>query len=244
MHPSAYIEMAKTENLHWWFVGRRTIVESVIKRLKLPANAKILEIGSGTGGNLRMLSHYGDLSAIEMDATACSIALKNTAGQVDIRQAVFPVEIPFLDKKFDLICLFDVLEHIDRDTEALVALRGLLAEGGRVLITVPAYNWLWSMHDEFLHHKRRYSRSELCWKAGLAGLRTANITYFNSFLFPLAAVVRLKDRLLSNPYSSGTSIPWKPINYLFKILFSSERHILSRVRLPAGVSLLATLENK
>jgi SAM-dependent methyltransferase len=244
MHPSAYIEMAKTENLHWWFVGRRMIVESVIKRFKLPANAKILEIGSGTGGNLKMLSHYGDLSAIEMDATARSISLKNTAGQIDIRQAIFPAEMPFQDTKFDLICLFDVLEHIDQDTEALVALRGLLAEGGRVLITVPAYSWLWSIHDEFLHHKRRYSRSELCSKADVAGLRTADITYFNSLLLPLAAVVRLKDRLLSNRSSSGTNIPWKPINYLLKILFSSERHILSRARLPAGVSILAVFDNK
>jgi SAM-dependent methyltransferase len=244
MHPSAYIEMAQTESRHWWFVGRRTIVESVIKRLKLPANAKILEIGSGTGGNLNMLSQYGELSAVEMDATARSIALRNAADQVDIRQAVFPAEMPFRDTKFDLICLFDVLEHIDRDTEALIALKGLLAEGGRVLITVPAYGWLWSVHDEFLHHKRRYSRTELCRKVGVAGLRTTEITHFNSFLLPLAAVVRLKDKLLASRSSSGNSIPWKPINYLLKFLFSSERHILGRARLPFGVSLLAVLQNK
>lgn len=242
MHPSAYIEMAGTESTHWWFVGRRMIVESVIKRLKLPTNAKILEIGSGTGGNLKMLSHYGELSAIEMDATARAIALRNTACKVDIRQAVFPAEIPFRDIKFDLICLFDVLEHIEEDGETLVALTGLLAEGGRVLITVPAYSWLWSVHDDFLHHKRRYSRTELCWKVRIAGFRTVKITYFNSLLLPLVAVVRLKDRLLSNRSSSGNSVPWKPVNYLLQFLFGSERHILSRVRLPFGVSLLTVLE--
>lgn len=242
MHPSAYIEMASTESRHWWFVGRRIIVESVIKRLSLPANAKILEIGSGTGGNLTMLGHYGDLSAVEMDATARSIALKNTAGRVDIRQAVFPAEIPFGDTKFDLICLFDVLEHIEQDTEALVALNGLLAEGGRVIITVPAYSWLWSVHDEFLHHKRRYSRTELCWKANVAGFRTDDVTHFNSLLLPLAAVVRLKDKLLASRSSSGNSIPWKPVNNLLRVIFSSERHILGRARIPFGVSLLAVLE--
>jgi SAM-dependent methyltransferase len=244
MHPSAYIEMAETERSHWWFVGRRMIVESVIKQFKLPANAKILEIGSGTGGNLKMLSYYGELRAVEMDATARSIALRNTAGRVDIRQAVFPAEMPFRDTKFDLICLFDVLEHIEQDRETLVALVGLLAKGGRVLITVPAYNWLWSVHDEFLHHKRRYSRTELCWKASAAGFRIVKITYFNSLLLPLVAVVRLKDKLLSNCSSSGNSIPWKPLNYLLKFLFGSERHILSRTRLPFGVSLLAVLEKQ
>src|SRR4029077_81559 len=132
-----------------------------ISRLKLPPKPRILEIGSGTGGNLVMLSSFGQVSAVEMDASARSIALQKTDGRFDIRAGFCPGGIPFANEKFDLICLFDVLEHIEEDIATLVAVKGLLASGGRVLMTVPAQQWLWSAHDEFLHHKRRYAAREL-----------------------------------------------------------------------------------
>lgn len=233
--------MADTESRHWWFAGRRAVLASVIGSLGLPADARILEIGSGTGGNLSMLSSFGKVSALEMDATARSIASKKTGGRFDIRAGRCPTDIPFADEKFDLICLFDVLEHIEEDMETLVAAKSLLAKGGRVLVTVPAYRWLWSAHDQHLHHKRRYSLSELRRKSAAAGLQPAKLSYFNTLLFPLAAMARLKDRLLGNSSASGTRIPPAPINRLFCALFSAERYLLGRFNLPFGVSLLAVL---
>ncbi|MGH9896703.1 MAG: class I SAM-dependent methyltransferase, partial [bacterium] len=157
MSPEAYLQMPETEASHWWYAGRRTALASLIAGLDLPVDARILEIGSGTGGNLPMLSSFGRVSALEMNATARSIAERKTSGRFDIREGLCPAEIPFADEKFHLVCLFDVLEHIEEDVETLVAARNLLAQGGRVILTVPAYRWLWGVHDELLHHKRRYS---------------------------------------------------------------------------------------
>lgn len=242
MNPNAYLEMSDTEARHWWFTGRRAILSNLIGSLELPANARILEIGSGTGGNLQMLSSFGQVSALEMDATARSIASEKTGGRFDIRPGYCPTDIPFAGEKFDLICLFDVLEHIDEDVETLIALKGLLSKEGKVLVTVPAYRWLWSAHDKFLHHKRRYSAAELRQKVADSGYKITKLSFFNTVLFPLAAIVRLKDKLMGNTSASGTSIPPALINQLFAGLFGIERFMLRKFNLPFGVSLMCVLQ--
>ncbi len=241
MSPEAYLEMADTEARHWWFTGRREILSRLISALNLPANARLLEVGSGTGGNLAMLSAFGDVSAIEMDATARSICSKKTSGRFDVRAGFCPNDIPFSDQKFDLICMFDVLEHIDEDVATLVALKGLLATGGQILVTVPAYRWLWSAHDEFLHHKRRYSKAEFRQKVAAAGFHLDRISYFNTILFPIAALVRLKDKLLRNATPTGGSVPVGLLNRVLANLFASERWWLTKTNLPFGVSLIGVL---
>ena len=241
MNPDAYLDMAETEDRHWWFAGRRCVMASLIAKFDLPAEAKILEIGSGTGGNLRMLAAFGRVSALEMDAIARAISAKKTGGRFDIRAGSCPADIPFSGEKFNLICLFDVLEHIEQDVATLVAVKKLLADGGRVLVTVPAYRWLWSTHDEFLHHKRRYSALELREKVATAGLRVEKISYFNTLLFPLAVAARLKDRWLGSSSASGAGLPPRPLNWLLRQVFSTERFLLGNLNLPFGVSLLAIL---
>ncbi len=242
MSPEAYLEMADTEARHWWFVGRRMILSTLLGDLRLPSNASILEVGSGTGGNLQMLSAFGHVSAMEMDATARSICSQKTGRQFDVRPGSCPNNIPFTGEKFDLICMFDVLEHIEDDIATLSALKGLLAEDGRIMITVPAYRWMWSAHDEFLHHKRRYSAAEFRQKVADAGFQLARISHFNTILFPVAALVRLKDRLLSNANPSGGSIPSALINKLLATVFGCERFLLAKMNLPFGVSLVGLLQ--
>ncbi len=241
MSPDAYLEMADTEARHWWFVGRRKILSMLIDSLRLPSNARILEVGSGTGGNLQMLSAFGHVCAVEMDVTARLICMEKTGRRFDVRIGSCPNNIPFENQKFDLICMFDVLEHIDEDVETLIALKALLADGGRILITVPSYRWLWSAHDEFLHHKRRYAKTEFRQKIAAAGFQLVRVSHFNTILFPIAALVRLKDRLLGNTKSTGGSVPPEPINQLLKMLFSSERWLLTKTNFPFGVSLVGVL---
>ncbi len=168
-----------------------------------------------------MLASFGQVSALEMDSSARLIANKRSAGRFDIRPGRCPSSIPFAGEKFDLICLFDVLEHIEEDLDTLIAVKKLLAERGRILITVPAYRWLWSAHDEFLHHKRRYNTSEIKAKTKEAGLRALKISYFNSLLFPLVALVRIKDRIFGGDSPSGMSIPVRGINNALRFAFSS-----------------------
>lgn len=244
LNPNAYFEMAKTEATHWWFVGRRTILASEIAKLDLPPNARILEVGSGTGGNLNMLSTFGRVSSMEMDATARSLAIEKTGGRFDIRSGYCPTDIPFHGEKFDLICLFDVLEHIEEDLETLISMKNFLAGQGRIIVTVPAYQWLWGAHDDFLHHKRRYSAAGMRKTISLTGFRLEKMSYFNTLLFPLAAVVRLKDRFLKNSLASGTGSLPTFINTPLRQIFGTERFLLGKGNLPYGMSLLCVLSAK
>lgn len=244
VNPEAYVEMATTESRHWWFCARRKILEHIIETLGLPRPARILEVGSGTGGNLAMLSQHGSVSALEMDENARKLSSEKTHDRFTIRAGNCPDDIPFQGEQFDLICMFDVLEHIDEDVETLATLRKHLAPGGRMLITVPAYPWLWSAHDVFLHHKRRYTARALRQVFNESGLHIDRITYFNTLLLPLAALARLKDRIVSRKRSSGTGIPLPFINSIFYAIFSSERHMLTSFNLPAGVSLMGIARAK
>ena len=234
MEPEAYREMAASEGRHWWFAGRRTILSSLIARLSLEGKSRILELGCGTGGNLDMLARFGEVAAMETDDAARAIALEKSGARFEIRPGRCPDQIPFAGQRFDLVCMFDVLEHIDEDVATLEAVRALLAPGGRALITVPAYRWMWSKHDEFLHHKRRYTAAELEKKARAAGLAVATLSYFNTLLFPLAAAARLLNL-------EGRETPPAAVNRLFRWVFSAERFVAGRVGLPFGVSLLAVL---
>ncbi len=185
-----------------------------------PSDARILEVGCETGGNLALLMGYGHLSALEMDATALNIA-KGTVGgdKVDIRQGALPGRDPFAGKVFDLIILLDVLEHIKDDGGTLSELHRCTAAGGKIVITVPGYNWLFGRHDVALHHMRRYGKRELTRRVETAGFRVRRATYFNTFLFPLVALSRLWEKMSTGEKIIGQHTPPKPLNTVLKAVF-------------------------
>lgn len=240
MSPDAYVEMAGTQATHWWFVARREILRSQISRLNLPPNADILEVGSGTGANLDLLADFGKVVALEMRPEAIALAQQRcgSAGkQISMKQGTCPQDLPALSQKFDLICLFDVLEHIEQDRESLAGLAVLLKPTGTLMLTVPAYQWMWGPHDVHLHHKRRYSKRSLSSRCAHAGLSISRMSHFNTLLFPLAILGRMVEKI-TGKQTSATQTPPAPINALFTRLFALERHILNRLQMPFGLSLL------
>lgn len=242
MNPEAYVNMRKTEAIHWWFKARREIISSTIKKLELPDDAEILEIGCGTGGNLSMLSAFGNVSAIEKDSSAISFAQQKTGNKYDIRYGSCPTEIPFTSKKFDLICMLDVLEHIKDDQETIHTLKKLLKKNGYFLLTVPAYSWLWGAHDKFLHHYRRYTLKDIN-QLAIPELQMIKISYFNTLLFPIVVAVRLKEKIFNASKASGEEVPSGFLNYILNIIFRSEKHLLNRFSLPFGVSIIGLFKN-
>ena len=239
MERAVFDRMAEQDAVHWWYVARRDILHDLIAReVRLPANARILEIGCGTGHNFEMLSRFGRLDAIEVDGEARALASRRLGHAVG--DAPLPDLTGIDNGAYDLVALLDVLEHVDEDEAALASIAGKLAPGGRILVTVPAYPWMWSAHDVAHHHKRRYSKRALRAVAEAAGLKVERIGFFNTLLFPLAAAVRLAGRVTGKS-ESDDKLPPRPLNALFRTVFGLERHLVGRVPLPAGVSLFALL---
>lgn len=239
MDARIYAEMAALEDRHWWFVARRRILDKMLAGLPLPANAQILEAGCGTGGNLAMLARYGLVHGMEANAEAIKLAMAK--GVAEVCAGYLPNDIPFAEKNFDLIVLFDVLEHLDDDAAALRALRARLKPGGWLLATVPAYPILWGSHDEIHHHKRRYMARSLRNLTENAGYRVCYLSYFNTWLLPLIAAARLV--LGSKGKGSAGSMPNKFVNTVLTKIFASERFFLGHMAFPAGVSLLVMARN-
>lgn len=243
MRTDLYTEMARVEDTHWWFKGRRSLIRHVLKKAGLAPQAVILDAGSGTGGNLALLSEFGRLHAVEMEDTARAMA--NARGIVQVEAGHLPDAIPFGTQAFDLAVMFDVLEHVEQDYDTLVALHKRLAPGGKLLLTVPAFEFLWSEHDVIHHHKRRYSLAPLIRLVERAGYKVKFASYINFWLFPLIACVRVLDRLTAGKLmgkkhgaNAELRVPPAPVNSLLEAVFASERGLMDIMRLPFGVSII------
>ena len=216
-------------------------MQRVISSLSVPDQARVLDVGCGTGGNLELLSQFGQVSAMEVDDTARNLA--QTRNIADVRAGRLPDGIPFPRQHFNLIVLLDVLEHIDDDAGSLIALKSILAPNGHVVLTVPAFPFLWSQHDEIHHHKRRYRAAGLRRVIQGASFEVEYMTYFNMWLFPAIAIARLVQRVLPiGENKPKLKVPASLFNKLLETLFSSERFLVPRTRLPLGASLLAVLK--
>jgi SAM-dependent methyltransferase len=229
----------EAEDRHWWYRGRRTVLDGVIAGLGLPPGARVLDAGCGSGRNMVELSRLGTVTGVELSQTSVELARGRGVGEV-IAGSV--LDMPFADDSFDLAVSLDVIEHLEDDLAALRELRRTVAPAGRLLVTVPAYQWLWSGHDEVNHHHRRYTRRSLQRVAEQAGWRQLRTTYFNALLLPVAILLRVLDRVNTKTTESSLDlwVPPEPINRVLEGPLDLEAALISRGgRIPAGLSLLA-----
>jgi len=237
MERIVYDQMAEFDQRHWWYRARREVLAALIRRsAPLPPNARLLEIGCGTGHNLEMLGGFGDIDALELDDEARGMAEKR------LGRAVMSAPLPELsevpDAHYDLIGAFDVIEHIDDDRAALASIARKLKPGGTFVMTVPAHRWMWSAHDVVNHHKRRYSKRQLKTLVEGSPLRLEKLGYLNSLLFPIAVAERLSSKLRGRD-SADVTLPPAPLNAALERVFAAERHLVGRLPLPPGLSLFA-----
>ena len=235
MKHSDFEEMQKTQSVHWWFEGKRRVINAIIKKkINPPKNSQILEVGSGTGSNLSVLSRYGHVTAMELDDYARDAIQENS--NITKVKGWLPNGLSEIHGEvFDLICMFDVLEHIENDGEALEALKPNLNRNGKLFITVPAYQWLFGAHDASLGHYRRYTRTKLTSLLTEHGFKVAYSGYMNTFLFPLMAVARIFN-------TRGTGIPCYGLNKIFTAIYSSEALLIPSITLPFGGTVIAVCQ--
>jgi len=236
MERVVYQQMAELDDRHWWYRARRKILAELIRReVRLPADARILEIGCGTGHNLQMLAGFGHVDGLELDEEAAALSEKR------LGRKVMRSPLPELDQvpdNYDLIGAFDVIEHIDDDRAALAAIATKLKPAGKFMMTVPAHPWMWTAHDVANHHKRRYSKRALRSLIENSPMKLERLGYFNSLLFPVAVAERAASKLRGKD-DGDVSLPPAPLNRALEAVFASERYLVGRLPLPPGLSLFA-----
>lgn len=234
------------EERHWWYRGRRAVLNAVLDGLgPLRAGgeaARILDAGCGSGRNMVELARRGAVTGVELASQSLEVARARELGPVVPGSLDDP--LPFDDGVFDLAVALDVLEHVADDGAALRELARVLAPRGRLLVTVPQYRWLWGEHDILAHHHRRYTRPLLLDRAAAAGFEAERVTSFNALLLPAIAAARLAQRARrrAEPASDLGRTPQGAVDGALERVLRSEAAAIRRGRdLPFGVSLLAVL---
>jgi SAM-dependent methyltransferase len=234
-------EMYFMQNDHWWFQGRSRIVAALIERFRPQGREgalRLCDIGCGTGANLKMLCGFGKVWGVEPDQDARE--LSSGLSDATIYPGGLPDELPFNQERFDVITLTDVLEHVEQDQASVKCCAKLLAPGGIIVATVPAYQWLWTRRDEHHRHYRRYTLPSFRKLFDEAGLEVELVSYCNSLLFPFMFTLRMADKIRKGgpKPEAALSLPWNPVNRALLSVFSAERHLLSLTRLPFGGSVV------
>jgi 2-polyprenyl-3-methyl-5-hydroxy-6-metoxy-1,4-benzoquinol methylase len=240
MNPEEYARMHQFEDWYWWFVARR---EAALRFARdfWPRDrpARVLDAGCGTGALMSRLSKEGSSARIYgMDLAWDALAFSRGRGQRGLVQADLTA-LPFDTDSFDIVTALDVVEHVEEDRAALAEICRVLRPGGALVMSVPAYPFLWSSHDAALHHKRRYTAGMLAPRIQAAGLTVAKMTYLLAFLFPVVALFRLADRLRPGKRPARAHLVPVPavVNRLLIGLQSAELSLARRLALPFGVTL-------
>ena len=246
MEAKAYRQFLDLERKHWWFRGRRTVYFGLLRHhLNGSRPARVLDLGCGMGGFMPGLREIGE----EVFGSDVSVESLTRCRERGFRSCVASsgYSLPFMDGSFDLVCLFDAIEHIEDDRAVMGEVARVLRPGGLVLVTVPAYQFLYANNDRVAQHIRRYRRTRLRELFTQAGLATERNTYSNVFLFPiiLPTVIALKIYeifILRRQIPTHTNLSWPLPGFVQSLLyrvFATELPFSKRFNWPAGHSILA-----
>lgn len=248
MQQDYYKEYYDLERQHWWFIVREKIISNYITKLITDKNVnsqnlKILNIGCGPGRSSQYLSEFGTVISVEYDKYCCEFAAKRTGLEI-INASI--TDLPFEDNSFDLVCAFDVIEHVEDDQLAVSEMKRVVKSEGIVFITIPAFMSLWSHHDVINHHFRRYKlpQIESLFNKTSDGNKVFT-SYFNFFLFtPIYAVRRISNLLKSGQNRPGSGSDFETFkpgimnDLLYKLMHFESKFLNRNIKLPFGVSLL------
>lgn len=241
MELTAYQQFVELEENHFWFIGRRRIFFHLLDcELQGRTGLRVVEVGCGAGGMLAPLARYGTVTGIELSDELAAFC-RTRGFDVAVGSGC---DLPLAPASTDLIALFDTIEHIPDDNRVLAQCHAALSPGGLLFVSVPAYEFLYANNDRVAHHQRRYTATDLRRKIVAAGFVPTKVTYFNTLLFPLIlpAVLakKVKERWSEPDDTTNLShrVPAR-INRGLARTMSSERHLLRRVSLPFGHSIVA-----
>jgi SAM-dependent methyltransferase len=238
MQHHTYSIMYEVEGKHWWFFGRRKIIEGFVENICREIGKRkprILDVGCGTGANLQMLSQYGITEGVDVSSDALDFCRARGLAKVKLGAAE---ALPYEDAAFDLVTGLDVVEHLDDDVAGLREMRRVLRPGGRALLFVPAFMFLWGVQDDISRHRRRYALRELKQKLGAAGFSIERATYANMTFFLPILIGRVLMRLTRIRPSSENNITIGALNGLLGRFLGAEGWWLKRMDFPFGVSIV------
>ena len=231
-----YPILFRVERSHWWHIGRRRIIASFVEdicRRVTDRRPRILDVGCGTGANLLLLSKYGDAEGVDISEDALAFCRERGLNKVRLGEAE---KLPYEDGTFDLVTALDVVEHLDDDCAGLTEMRRVLRPGGRVLLFVPTFMFLWGLQDDVSNHRRRYRLPQLRRVLEQAGFEIERTTYANITFFLPILVGRQLMRLMGIKAESENNINVPALNGVLGWLLGAESWILRYMNLPFGVS--------
>jgi len=245
MQQHTYAIMNRVEDSHWWYVGRRRILESFLKQIiqnpkSKIQNPKILDVGCGTGGNLEMLTKFGAAEGVDVSDEALEFCkrkgLKAHKGLAE--------SLPFEDGSFNIVTALDVVEHLDDDLAGLKEMNRVLKTGGKTLIFVPAFMWLWGVQDDVSNHRIRYTKRQIIERLENAGFEIERATYANITFFAPILAGRTLMKLTGIKPESENNVNVSALNGVFGKLFGAERFWLKNFDFPFGVSIVIVAKKK